>query len=152
VKGCIQLWGVVKRVRCLSRTLQNEVRKLDKNDVQVLVTGSYKANVLQRRLKDTSIELPCAVDFDFEAPIDCYCVIIADWTFEDSWKEFSKTKEPVQPVDLRCFLVLQRIRKLRRHRNALDLGEFKRIGVGAASVSSVEQFFGSQRKYFLTLV
>jgi hypothetical protein len=133
-KGSIQLWGVVKRVRWLSR----------------MVDKHRKRDVLRRRQKGSEVELPCVMDFEFEAPKDCYCAIIADWTFEDSWKDFFRRKS--KPLNLRCYLVLQRIPNFQRHRNPFDLGKFKRIGVGAASIADVEQFFGSERKYFLTLV
>lgn len=113
------------------------------------MTFSQMMDVLQRRLKGSEVELPCVVDFEFEAPIDCYCAIIADWTFEDSWKEIFRRK--IEPLDLRCYLVLQRTRSV-QHRNPFDLGEFKRIGTGAASIASVENFFSSERNYFFTLL
>jgi hypothetical protein len=133
-KGSIQLWGVVKRVRWLSR----------------MVDKHHKRDVLRRRLKTSEVELPCVMDFEFEAPKDCYCAIIADWTFDDSWKDFFRRES--KPLNLRCYLVLQRTRNFQRHRNPFDLGKFKRIGVGAASIADVEQFFSSERKHFLTLV
>jgi hypothetical protein len=148
--GSIQLWGVIKRVRWLTRTVHLDGGHLVETGVPVPTTIPHTFDILKRRTQDSKEELPCVMDYELKAPLCCYCAIIADWTFEDSWKEFSRRKS--ESLDLRCYLVLQRIQKVQRHRNPSDLGYFKRIGVGAASIRSVKHFFGLERKYFLTLV
>jgi hypothetical protein len=35
-----------------------------------------------------SSELYCIVDFAFSEPLECYCLVIADWRFEDSLKGY----------------------------------------------------------------
>ncbi|KAH8751260.1 heterokaryon incompatibility protein-domain-containing protein [Hyaloscypha sp. PMI_1271] len=146
VKGYIQMWCVVKRVRWVSRTVERDGKSHDDKDIKV----TKSLDVLQRTIGDTELELPCLMDLDFQEPRDCYCAIIADWTFEDSWKEFFKRE--TESLDLRCYLVLERTRKAPRNGNPQDLGKLKRIGVGAANIPSVEQFFGNRRKHFLTIV
>jgi hypothetical protein len=146
------MWAVIKPVRWLSRRINHRGKEFDD---AAKPPGTYQLkrfDVLKKRSRDSKneLELPCVMDFEVEKPVDYYCAILADWAFEDSWKTFFRRQNRL--VDLRCYLVLQRTRNLHRHRNPSDLGEFERIGIGATDITRAKAFFGSERKYFLTLV
>jgi hypothetical protein len=97
----------------------------------------------------------CVLDFHFHfsVPIECYCLMIADWRFEDSFKGyFGKFRGDSSP-QLRCFLILRRAQLRRKHHHPLDYGVFERIGMGAGDISTVDRFFGpSHEKKFITIV
>jgi hypothetical protein len=99
-----------------------------------------------------SSEIYCIVDFGFSEPLECYCLVIADWRFEDSLKGYFGPQCNSSP-ELRCFLVLRRARPQRKHHHPLDYGVFERIGMGAGDISTVDHFFGpSHEKKFITIV
>jgi hypothetical protein len=142
-KGSIQMWAVVKRAVSTRVYLKWGVY----NKWSKLATLN-KAQSHPRRHKSSNATLFSVLDVEQTVPMKCYCLIVADWRCEAV--KFG-THETTHKT-LRYFLILRRARKQRKHHHPDDLGVFERIGIGAADISLVEQFFGSSKRKFLTII
>jgi hypothetical protein len=161
VRGILQLWGIIIKIKILppsgpSEALCSPMQRIlpkvneGKQSVQPTASEHYPVSNMD------NLKLPeifCVADFRVSEPLECYCLVIADWRFEDSFKGYFGGSVFKSPPELRCFLVLRRARPRRRHHHPLDYGVFERIGMGAGAISTVDQFFGrSHEKKFITIV
>jgi hypothetical protein len=152
VKGTLQLWGIIIKIKILPPsgpfcpTMQRMLPKVNEGKQPFQCPVSDAENV---KLP----EIFCVPDFGISEQLECYCLVIADWRFEDSFKGYFGNPRSARSPELRCFLVLRRARPRRKRHHPLDYGLFERIGMGAGDISAVDQFFGpSHEKKFITIV
>lgn len=129
--GFIQLWGVVVCAKCYTNHLEAP-------------TWASEGSIRKSR-SNKDMTLRCVFDTDNPRSGSwCYCVRIANWTIEHHMY-------PDNPC-LAYFLILERTcRPWRPNRHPSDLGKFRRIGIGSATVDKADEFFGKPEKRFLTL-
>jgi hypothetical protein len=157
ISGKLELWGVITKILAVPSpdreiwTVKQPIYPRIKNSRK---TTSCDPHLSPSHDKLECPELTCVMDFDLLQPLECYCLIIADWRFEESDKEGFSTSFHDSPPELRSFLILRRKRPLRKHHHLLDYGVFERIGMGAGNIHDVERFFGSSSltKRFFTIV
>lgn len=143
IQGQIRLWGNVIKVRVFPESPSRAKTFVGTQWLE-------KLKPLRGFKSDAPAEkLTCVLDYDFPEPLISYLLINSDWGFSSIGSHL----EPGNRPEMRCFLLLRRVRKRRKHQHPLDLGRFERIGMGAAWVPHVEQLFGnSKQKKFLTIV
>lgn len=144
MRGAIDLEGIVRKVRVVHYGLSGLgtclVRACSMHDVSL-------ENVLK-----VPPQVICRMDIEVKSCLDCYMLLVADWIFEDTHKGFFYQDHSPE-VELRCFVLLRRIKRPRRNANPLALGHFQRIGMGAGPVSSVQELCcDTVCRRFLTIV
>lgn len=145
VRGFIQTWGVLVKVDYVTTCRWASgapfpVKYWDASWVGYINT--------RQKPKQRTGRLPCVIDFRCDSLKDCYCLVIADWLCRD-FVGLGKTSQ-----NLRFYLILQRIGRRRKHQHPLDAGRFKRIGMGAVTLSEAraDEFFKDRTRKFVTLV
>jgi hypothetical protein len=159
VKGVLQVWGLLRNVSVVTRKTESEsyhvVRPAGMRTGNLRKRGSRNKVFSKSRVAvctPESAEIACRPDADFTEDFYCYLLVVADWRFEDSFKGFfNRSESPSE--DLRCFLLLRRVKARRACRNPLDAGKFERIGMGAGDLSAVDRLCGySRKKMFVSII
>lgn len=174
IEGVIRLWGIIAHVEAFPFESPIAPSKYDGYRMQRFNikkrisahTGRRRSSPRQKESKLTRYpsskfgriaegpELPCVLDRYPPERLDYYCLVISDWRFEQSNKDvFGYDDSTANRPELRCYLILQRISAPSIRRHPLNLGVFKRVGMGAAKVEVVDRFFDSLNKErrFLTV-
>ncbi|KAI0377142.1 heterokaryon incompatibility protein-domain-containing protein [Hypomontagnella monticulosa] len=170
IRGKLQLWGIAMRVRIRAVYRDGLWKCSIQKWVPILpvIWPSQRHRKGIRRLRQSApskaktgdiTTLDCFMDNPVQAVLEggeWYCLIIADWRYEYSFKHLLRLADDEfkLPQNLRCYLLLQRVRPLRSGQHPSDLGIFKRIGIGMAGIDAVDAFFGAanESRRFLKII
>ncbi|KAG4441544.1 hypothetical protein IFR05_003001 [Cadophora sp. M221] len=182
LRGRLELWGVVVKVlvspqvgsrySIVTRRYRDQTikprrvstiyRRHSHAYIPTPLPSTTKTSSSSTTPDDTSpfppvAHLDCVLDTPTSASdqISAYCLIVADFQFEDSFKGFFQRESRISS-ELRCYLLLRRVEGIEQKRRGSghgygcrhpsDLGVFERIGMGAGERGIVEGFFGEGRR------
>ena len=148
IKGYIQLWGVVHKVQVCGKGTVVRQSTARKEKIKARLATQSVQNAYS---SSSDPEVLCRIDIECSELLECYLLVVSDWSFEDT-SNGSVIEKECSSVDRRCFLLLKRLRRPRRNANLQDLGRFERIGLGAGIPLLVERLCGNlHEKKFLTI-
>lgn len=105
---------------------------------------------LRKQAKRSPNRVRCALEFSCDRLDDIICARIASWEHDLGDKDFRGLQSFHRPTFTYC-LVLQRVRRPRKLFHPLDRGLYRRVGLGADEAATVDEFFRSSSRCFLTI-